>query len=40
VPAGKSILDVLHADYLDSALAIWMCKRQFGGTTVIMGRQI
>lgn len=25
-----------HADYLDSALAAWMCKRQFGGTPVVL----
>ncbi|HVZ46546.1 MAG TPA: hypothetical protein VHA82_22255 [Ramlibacter sp.] len=24
-----------HADYLDSALAAWMCKRQFGGKPVV-----
>ena len=25
-----------HADYLDSALAAWMCKRQFGGTPIVL----
>jgi hemerythrin len=25
-----------HADYLDSALAAWMCKRQFGGRPVVL----
>jgi hemerythrin len=25
-----------HADYLDSALAAWMCKRQFGATPVVL----
>jgi hemerythrin len=25
-----------HADYLDSALAAWLCKRQFGGKPVVM----
>jgi hemerythrin len=25
-----------HADYLDSALAAWMCKRQFGGQPVVL----
>ena len=25
-----------HADYLDSALAAWMCKRQFGGKPVVL----
>jgi hemerythrin len=28
-----------HADYLDSALAAWMCKRQFGGTPVVLHRR-
>ena len=27
-----------HADYLDSALAVWMCKRQFGGRPVVLHR--
>jgi hemerythrin-like metal-binding protein len=27
-----------HLDYLDSALAAWMCKRQFGGTPVVLRR--
>ena len=27
-----------HADYLDSALAAWMCKRQFGGKPVVVHR--
>lgn len=27
-----------HADYLDSALAAWMCKRQFGGKPVVLRR--
>lgn len=27
-----------HADYLDSALAAWMCKRSYGGTPVVMRR--
>lgn len=27
-----------HADYLDSALAAWMCKRQFGGKPVVLHR--
>jgi hemerythrin len=25
-----------HADYLDSALAAWMCKRRFGGSPVVL----
>jgi hemerythrin len=28
-----------HADYLDSALAAWMCKRQFGGKPVVLQRR-
>ena len=28
-----------HADYLDSALAHWMCKRQFGGKPVVLHRR-
>ncbi|HYF21243.1 MAG TPA: hemerythrin domain-containing protein [Ramlibacter sp.] len=27
-----------HADYLDSALAAWMCKRQYGGKPVVVHR--
>ncbi len=27
-----------HADYLDSALAHWMCKRQYGGKPVVLHR--
>jgi len=27
-----------HADYLDSALAAWMCKRQYGGKPVVLRR--
>lgn len=27
-----------HADYLDSALAAWMCKRQYGGRPVVLHR--
>ncbi|MGR4868348.1 bacteriohemerythrin [Variovorax sp. LARHSF232] len=29
-----------HADYLDSALAHWMCKRRLGGTPVVLRRHI
>ncbi len=29
-----------HADYLDSALAHWMCKRTMGGKPVILRRAI
>lgn len=29
-----------HADYLDSALAHWMCKRRFGGKPVVLRRNI
>jgi len=28
-----------HADYLDSALAAWMCKRKFGGRPVVLHRK-
>lgn len=27
-----------HADHLDSALAAWMCKRQYGGQPVVIHR--
>lgn len=27
-----------HADYLDSALAAWMCKRHYGGKPVVIHR--
>lgn len=29
-----------HADYLDSALAHWMCKRSLGGKPVVIRRQL
>lgn len=29
-----------HADYLDSALAAWMCKRTHGGKPVVLHRKI
>jgi hemerythrin len=29
-----------HADYLDSALAAWMCKRQFGARPVVLRRDV
>jgi hemerythrin-like metal-binding protein len=29
-----------HADYLDSALAAWMCKRQHGGQPVVLRRKL
>ena len=28
-----------HATYLDSALSHWMCKRQYGGTPVVLHRR-
>lgn len=28
-----------HADYLDSALATWMCKRRFGGAPMVLHRK-
>jgi hemerythrin len=43
---GRSFLQELarwfpgHADYLDSALAAWMCKRQFGGKPVVLQRSV
>lgn len=39
---GRAFADELrrwfpgHADYLDSALAAWMCKRQYGGKPVVL----
>jgi hemerythrin len=27
-----------HADHLDSALAAWMCKRQYGGKPIVVHR--
>ncbi|MDO8769252.1 MAG: hemerythrin domain-containing protein [Burkholderiaceae bacterium] len=29
-----------HADYLDSALSHWMCKKSFGGKPVVIRRSI
>lgn len=29
-----------HADYLDSALAAWMCKREHGGKPVVLHRRL
>ena len=29
-----------HAHYLDSALAHWMCQRQFGGRPMVFSRQL
>lgn len=29
-----------HCDYLDAALAHWMCKRRLGGKPVVMRRQL
>lgn len=29
-----------HADYLDSALSHWMCKRQWGGKPIVLRRAI
>lgn len=29
-----------HADYLDSALAHWMVKRQFGGKPIVLRRNV
>lgn len=39
---GKNLADWFprHANYLDSALAHWMCKRQFGGKPVVLRRNL
>lgn len=29
-----------HADYLDSALAHWLCKRSFGGAPIVLHKSI
>lgn len=29
-----------HADYLDAALAQWLCKRRFGGKPVVLRRDL
>lgn len=29
-----------HADYLDAALAAWMCKRRYGGKPVVLRRSV
>ena len=29
-----------HADYLDSALAHWMCKERLGGKPIVLRRSI
>ena len=45
IAVGRSLAQELarwfpgHADYLDSALAAWMCKRQFGGKPVVLQRK-
>ncbi|MDX3907376.1 MAG: hemerythrin domain-containing protein [Pigmentiphaga sp.] len=45
VAVGRSLAQELarwfpgHADYLDSALAQWMCKREFGGKPIVIRRQ-
>lgn len=44
--AGRRLAEALwdwfppHADYLDSALAHWMCKRALGGRPVVLRRSI
>jgi hemerythrin-like metal-binding protein len=44
--AVQSLADALadwfpgHADYLDAALAQWMCKRRFGGKPVVIRRDL
>ena len=45
VAVGRSFVEELarwfpgHADYLDSALAAWMCKRQYGARPVVLHRK-
>lgn len=45
VAVGRSFVEELarwfpgHADYLDSALAAWMCKRAYGGKPVVLQRR-
>lgn len=42
VEMGRSFANELqrwfpgHADYLDSALAAWLCKRQYGGKPIVL----
>jgi hemerythrin len=44
--AGRTLARALvdwfpgHADYLDSALAHWMCKQRLGGKPVVLRRRI
>ena len=44
--AARTLADALvdwfpnHADYLDSALAHWLCKRRLGGTPIVVRRHI
>jgi hemerythrin len=44
--AARRLADALlewfpgHADYLDSALAHWMCKRRLGGTPIVVHRRL
>ncbi|WP_418316921.1 bacteriohemerythrin [Piscinibacter sakaiensis] len=46
VPAARRLADALadwfpaHADYLDSALAQWLCKRRLGGKPVVLRRHL
>ena len=39
---SKALMDWFpgHADYLDSALAHWLCKQKFGGKPVVIRRAI
>lgn len=39
---SKALMDWFpgHADYLDSALAHWMCKQQLGGKPIVLKRSI
>lgn len=44
IEAGRRLADALgdwfpgHAEYLDSALAHWMCKKRLGGQPVVLRR--
>ena len=42
---ARSLIEALadwfpgHADFMDSALAAWMCKRRYGGKPVVLHRE-
>jgi hemerythrin len=39
---GRALIDWFpgHADYLDAALAHWLCKRRLGGKPIVVRRRI